>query len=255
MALIKNSILTLLLCLLSGCKTTGIVHQPEPPIFVEVENPKHFETVKEFDPYPSVGCVMDKDGLLIGSGVLIEPDIVLTAGHVVDSNAFSFFIGEEEILIDRIILHPEYNLNKKVSSDIALVFLACESKYPPEILQEPDNILFQGSILITVGYGGGEKRYSLPDTFWYYGTLINQPSQIKWLPIRSSIWFGDSGGPVFSYFGAGENRKRKIVGLISTLSICADGPYENSATSVQYFYGWLKEVINGKDRESNIIVE
>ena len=131
-----------------------------------------------------------------------------------------------------------------------MVFLECDSKYPPAKLQEPDDILFQGYRLITVGYGGGEKRYSLLDTFWYYGILINQPSQIKWLPIRSTIWFGDSGGAVFSYFGTG----KKLVGIISSLSFCEDGPYENSATSVKYFYSWIKEVTNGKVGESIRIV-
>jgi len=239
-----------LLCILGGCKTTEIVHQPE--ISVPAKT-KHFKIVEEDDPYPSVGSILNETGRLIGSGILIESNIVLTAGHVADSprRAFSFFIGEEEILIDYVILHPKYNLNKKVSNDVALVFLACDSIYPPAQLQEPNDILFQGAILTTVGYGGGEKRYSLPNTFWYYGVLIDQPSQIKWLPISATIWFGDSGGAVFCSFGG----ERKVVGIISSLSFCADGPYENSATSVQYFYDWIMEVINGKGRESIIIVK
>jgi len=242
--------LVLLSCVLSGCKTTEVVHQPEPQALV-VEKQKHFEIIEDFDPYPSVGAIMDEQGQIIGSGILIEPNVVLTAGHVVNSFAFSFFIGDEDILIDHILLHPNYDLSKKNSSDIALVFLECDANCPPANLQEPNNDLYKGSILIAVGYGGGEKRYSLPNTFWYYGTLIDQPSQIKWLPIRATIWFGDSGGAVFSYFGV----EKKLVGVISSLSFCDDVPYENSATSVKSFYDWIKEVINGKVGESIRIAE
>jgi len=183
---------------------------------------------------------MDERGRLIGSGVLIRPDVVLTAGHVVDDRAYSFFIGEEEILIDAIKLHPDYNHNNNIETDIALVFLACDSIYTPAELQGKEETLTRGNILTTVGYSGGVKRYSTYGTFWYYGTLITQPSQIKWLPLEATIWFGDSGGAVFCYFDA----KLKLVGVMSHLSLFKHRAYENSATSVPYFYDWIMEELN-----------
>jgi len=220
---------------ISGCKTGEVVHQN-----TTVETPTYFKTTEDFDPYPSVGSIMDERGQLIGSGVLIRPDVVLTAGHVVDTRAYSFFIGEEEILIDSIKLHPNYNHDNEIETDIALVFLACDSVYAPAKLQQKEETLTRGKILTTVGYSGGRKRYSEYGAFWYYGTLINQPSQIKWLPIKSTIWFGDSGGAVFALFGG----KMKLVGIISHLSIYEYTPYENSATSVSYFYDWIMEELN-----------
>ena len=38
--------------------------------------------------------------------------------------------------------------------------------------------------------------------------------------------------------------KMKLVGIISHLSIYEYTPYENSATSVSYFYDWIMEELN-----------
>ena len=212
----------------SGCKTGEVVQQPT----TQVQEKIYFNSTEDYDPFPSVGSIMDERGRLIGSGVLIRPDVVLTAGHVVDDRAYSFFIGEEEILIDAIKLHPDYNHNNNIETDIALVFLACDSIYTPAELQGKEETLTRGNVLTTVGYSGGVKRYSTYGTFWYYGTLITQPSQIKWLPLEATIWF--------CYFDA----KLKLVGVMSHLSSFKDRAYENSATSVPYFYDWIMEELN-----------
>jgi len=220
-----------------GCKT-GKTPQPEQ---APVKQQIHFNNTEDYDPYPSVGSIMDEQGLLIGSGVLVRSDVVLTAAHVVCSgrSAFSFFVGEENILIEFIILHPNYDINDNTENDIALVFLACDSIYPPVQLHQGET-LTRGKLLTVVGYSGGSKRYSSFGTFWYYGTLIDQPSQIKWLAIEATVWFGDSGGGVFCYFGGEE----KLIGVVSNLSTYKNRAYENSATSISYFYDWIMEELN-----------
>ena len=59
---------------------------------------------KENDKYPSICSLHLEDGILIGSGILIRPDVVLTAGHCIDDdNIFSITIGREDIMVKDMI--------------------------------------------------------------------------------------------------------------------------------------------------------
>ena len=225
---------------LSACQTTAVIPQPE-TVVEEPQKKTHFiETTEEFDPYPFVGSIRRQDESLIGSGVLIEDDIVLTAAHVVEdtNNPFFFRIQNEDILIEEIIIHSDYFMT---DNDIAILILACPASEKPITIITDEDILFRNSPLITVGFGRGYKKFSLPDTFFYYGTLVGDEDQIKFLPLKDTIWFGDSGGAVLTYVGG----KLKLVGIMSHFRINDEYKvFENSASSVQYFYTWIKEVID-----------
>ena len=128
------------LLLIAGCKvpeasilppqiTTDIVIDVTPPKVINPLDRWFIPTTEEHDPYPSVGSLHREDGSLVGSAILIEKDVALTAAHCLDEDdIFSLVIGEEEIMVKKTILHPSYSTASfSVSDDIGLVFLECES--------------------------------------------------------------------------------------------------------------------------------
>ena len=79
-----------------------------------VETPKKiplsdFTYILGEDPYPFVGSFRRADDSLIGGGSLIQPTVVLTAGHVVDGDDVDYYyIGGVQHQIDEIVLHEKY---------------------------------------------------------------------------------------------------------------------------------------------------
>ena len=232
-------IFTLLISLscVCACKTTVDIPQLENSTAVE----NFFqEILPNSDPFPAVGCFRNTNNSLIGSGVLIEKNVVLTAGHVVDDPPEFFVISNKYYLLKEIIIHEEYN-EHLIWNDIALVVLNKDVEgIVPAILVSEDDTLYKGKFLITVGFSRDIKKYSKVGVFFYYGTLIEEPNYIKFLPLKDTIWFGDSGGAVYSIFG----NEFKLVGIISTLSTDPDGMvYENSATKVKQYLNWIRKTI------------
>ena len=249
--LIKHLSVTLLL--ITGCKTshrgftppqktTDIVIDITPPKKINPLDRWFIPTTEETDPYPSVCSLHNKDGYLLGSAILIEKDVVLTAGHCIDEdNVFSISIGDEEIMVRETLLHPDYSISSfSVNNDIGLVFLECESSYEPakigcvEWMKRHQNIT-------TVGYSYGYKKYSKRWVFTYFGTLIEDPNVFKFLPNITSIWFGDSGGGVFSKFEGDEY----VIGIISSFTVMR--LFENkqevtecSATNIGKYIDWIE---------------
>jgi hypothetical protein len=257
------------LLLITGCQipqafilppqtTSDIVIDVTPP---KVSNPldRWFTpTTEENDPYPSVGSLHREDGSMIGSVILIEKDVALTAAHCLDGDdVFSIVIGEEEIMVKDTILHPSYSTTSfSVSNDIGLVFLECESQYEPasigcvEWMRRYQNIT-------TVGYAQGYKKFSKSRVFSYFGTLIEEPNKIKFIPHGASVWFGDSGGGVFAKFEG----KEYVVGVISTFTVLRR--FENrelvtecSAMNIAKYIDWIEgSITNGEMEQLEEIVE
>ena len=96
------------LLLITGCQipqasilppqtTNDIVIQEEPPRFLDAW---FTPTTSEHDPYPSVCSLHLESGWLTGSGILIRPNVVLTAGHCIEDDDISYIvIGDEEITV------------------------------------------------------------------------------------------------------------------------------------------------------------
>ena len=238
--------------------TTDIVIDVTPP---KVSNPldRWFTpTTEENDPYPSVCSLHREDGSMIGSAILIEKDVALTAAHCLDGgDVFSIVIGEEEIMVKGTLLHPSYSTTSfSVSNDIGLVFLECESQYEPatigcvEWMRRYQNIT-------TVGYAQGYKKFSKSRVFSYFGTLVEEPNKIKFIPHGASVWFGDSGGGVFAKFKG----KEYVVGIISTFTMMR--VFENkelvtecSATNIANYIDWIEgSILNGQMDELEETVE
>ena len=250
------------LLLITGCQvpqasilppqtTTDIVIDVTPP---KVSNPFDrwfIPTTIENDPYPSVCSLHREDGSMIGSAILIEKDVALTAAHCLDKDdVFSIIIGEEEIMVKDTILHPSYSTSSfSVSDDIGLVFLECESQYEPAIIGCVE-WMYRHQNITTVGYSKGYKKYSKRWVFTYFGTLVEEPNEIKFIPHGASVWFGDSGGGVFAKFEG----KEYVVGVISTFTIMRvfenrEKVTECSATNIAKYMDWIEGSILNEQME------
>ena len=211
----------------------------------------------EDDPYPSVCSLHTESGYLIGSGILIRPGVVLTAGHCVNgNNVFSITIGNEQIMVKKTVLHSRYSDSLgRLHNDIALIFLECESKYEPAELGCIEWIKRYQSIT-TVGYSFEYKKYSKPKVFRYFGTVTEEPDTMKFIPRPASVWFGDSGGGVFAEYEG----KSYLVGVISNFMVIK--PFsgkpvvsECSATIVSLYLEWIeREVLKNEIEETEIFV-
>ena len=93
----------IVLSLLAGCQqivqTTSFVPPPnatDREVIEGINSPQYFEYLDEGenDIYPAVVMIADENGNLIASGILIKPDVVLTAAHCLDGgDVFSVEIG------------------------------------------------------------------------------------------------------------------------------------------------------------------
>ena len=241
------------LLLINGCKVPQVSNLPPQTtidIVIDVEPQREINpldrwfipTTTENDPYPSVGSLHRKDGSMIGSAILIEKDVALTAGHCLDEDdVFSIVIGEEEIMVKKTILHPSYSTTSFfVGDDIGLVFLECESMYEPATIGCVE-WMHRYQNITTVGYAQGYKKYSKKWVFTYFGTLVEEPNEIKFIPHGASVWFGDSGGGVFAKFEG----KEYVVGVISTFTIMRvfenrEKVTECSATNIAKYMDWIE---------------
>jgi len=260
----------LLLCLLIiGCvsrnSSSDLVPVPTPEInntVTPVDSVLLVDPLSEWfnrvtqgnDPYPSVGSLHDSDGRLIGSGTLIRPDVVLTAGHCIDDDSiFSVKFGDdEEIGVKKMVLHPHYsNTLGRVKNDIGIIFLECDSKYKPakigcvEWMERYDPIT-------TVGFSFGYKKYSKYKVFRYFGTIVEEPNTMKFIPRPISVWFGDSGGGVFTRFEG----KKYLVGIISTFTVLknykgVDDITECSAVIIAKHLDWIELEMLNEEMEQN----
>ena len=238
--------LATLLCLTS-CTATLPAPPPQQQSTPEVFSP--FVSVNENDPYPFVGSLHREDGSLVGGGVLIAPDVVLTAGHCIDNKKIdAVHFGEIYVPVSSTVLHPEYKMYGRVANDIGIILLECPVDISPVPLHN-NRVLWRFSDITIVGYSFGYKKYSKPGVFQYYGTVLEEINQIKFLPRQASIWFGDSGGAVIATLGGEE----KLVGIITSFLTDEFGIVECSATRIRFYEGWIEEVLNGQRLDGQCI--
>ena len=258
--------LSVTLLLISGCK---VPHKSIVPpqntndvVVQESTTPKFLDswfsqTTIENDPYPSVCSLHLKSGHLIGSGILIRPNVVLTAGHCIDEDdIFSITIGEEQIMVKDMVLHPSYSKTfGRIQDDIGLIFLECDSNYEPATIGCVE-WLYRYQNITTVGYSFNYKKYSKPNVFTYFGTVVEEPNYMKFIPRPASIFPGDSGGGVFAKF----QNKNYVVGIISNYIVIQTfgGTMvvsECSATIIVNYLDWIKTEIENEMEQINKIIK
>jgi S1-C subfamily serine protease len=234
-----------ILAFLQGCQKDASVSTPSLPI-TTVEIP---QSTSKPDPFPGfdisnnstqnkygcVGHVRNERGEFIGSGVLVAPAVVLTAGHVIDGEQLQYFItGDKAYIIEKVILHPGYKAGEEIVHDLGILILSEGCDESPARMITDKSELTPREALTTVGYSKQVKKVSKPGTFWYYGTVEEEPQYMKFLPINGHVWFGDSGGAVFEESG-------KLAGIIASMMIVDATIVDQSATRVDRYYEWITD--------------
>ena len=257
--------LSVSLLLITGCRISQTANLPPqtPPQTIEIvqESPPRFldawftPTTSEHDPYPSICSLHKENGYLIGSGILIRPNVVLTAGHCIeDDDIFSITIGDEEIAVKNTVLHPRYSKTfGRIQDDIGLIFLEYDSNYEPATIGCVE-WMERYQDITTVGYSFGYKKYSKYNVFRYFGTVVEEPNYMKFIPRPASVWPGDSGGGVFARFEG----KKYVVGIISNYIVIKTFNdrivvSECSATIIVKYLDWMEEEI--LENETREIIE
>ena len=253
------------LLLIVGCKVPQASTTPpqnEQVTLIQEPSPSFLDvwftpTTSEHDPYPSICSLHLEDGRLIGSGILIRSNVVLTAGHCIeDDDIFSIIIGEEEIMVKDMVLHPSYSRTfGRIQNDIGLIFLECDSEYEPATIGCVEWMVRYQDIT-TVGHSFDYKKYSKPNVFRYFGTVVEEPNYMKFIPRPASVWPGDSGGGVFAKF----QDKDYVVGIISNYLVIEafNGRIvvsECSATIIVKYLDWIESEVKNENKEIDTIVE
>ena len=195
----------------------------------------------ETDSYPGVVALHSTDSF-VGSGVLISPYYILTAGHCIDGGNLDYIklLDGRTFCISETILHPVYGIGELVLNDIGIIVLnepiLDVETYP--LCRSISEISKYQHIDIS-GWGAKIKKQSQWSKFFFYGVIQREENQFKVLPLNGTVWFGDSGSAVYSQI----NGKKYLIGIVSNFSATlVEGKIqfiENSFVRVDYYLGWI----------------
>ena len=239
--LLFGSLLVLLVC----CSTTTQTSSTQPESPKERFRQGFQNCTVDNDLYPSVVALHTDIGF-IGSGVLLAPRHVLTAGHCIENMDIVEVrqLNGKSTCVEKLILHPQYKIGHIVLNDIGIIILT-EPILDVHIwpLCPNDLALYKYQNIDLSGYGGMWKKQSEYGKFAFYGILIHEINEFKILPIEGSVWFGDSGGGAFAeVFGT-----KCLIGIISNFEVKEiNGKrviIENSCVRVDVYSDWIRDVI------------
>lgn len=204
----------------------------------------------------------DKTSLSLGSAVVISPDWVITAAHVVDNYQSSKIIinNKTTIDLDKIIIHEDFYNKESGSADIAL----CRSKTKIKIASYPklynldDEIQKEVSI---VGYGFTARIADSIEEFKfdkqkragtniiedvYDNLLICKLSKTNKTKLEFLICYGDSGGGLFI-----GDKLAGINSCVLTEEGKPDSGYgdESGHTRISVFHKWIIDNIKNDSRK------
>jgi len=188
---IRSVLFVLLIVITPSCQFSEKLDDTDhtPSQLDRPQTEEHFMFIEQ-DTVPAVGSLHRANGSFVGSCVLIDSTRALTAGHCIEQGNIEYAkFGSEYLLIDEQFLHKDYLFGDDLGF---ITFCSPVSTIPIPAISIDD--IPQMTPFHTIGHGNGEKKISLDGTFHYYGILKNKPNEIIFLPLKSHVWFGDSGG-------------------------------------------------------------
>lgn len=218
--------------------------------------------------FPECACIGDDEGWFC-TGVLIAPNVVLTAGHCAPRITRVYLKGRSVLLtgqgevieVKAVHVHPDYDMRYVPANDIALLVLERDSQVPPIELATRAEVDGADDTQL-VGFG-----YDDPDRPWGFGTKreanvalptgFQTPAELEVLEIAKGFdnrteFFagakglgidscnGDSGGPAYVQV----QNEWRLAGLTSRAAHdydrkCGDG---GIYTRVSAHLEWIAEV-------------
>jgi len=210
-----------------------------------------FDVGSSNDPFPYVCSVFNCEERIVGSGVLIRQDVVITAAHCnISPLGFVSFDGGVTLLeIKDSLDHPRFSMGffSSPESDISLLFLeeSIDDITPILLSTKPlDPRKNRGMKMVAIGFGDGIKSFTLGSSCWYYGTMEGEDT-LMWQGSTTHAEFGDSGGAVirFNY-----DSPPSLCGVISSLLMSRKGTViHSSATRIDLYYKWIVENIDNNE--------
>lgn len=220
----RSALLSLLIVLTPCCVSREKLDDTDRPSgFSKAQTELHFDFI-DHSTIPAAGSLYNRDGKFIGSCVLVTKNIAITAAHCIEYGNLKYVkFGEEEILIDMQLTHKDYFLH---GDDIGLLVFGTESAHTP--MPVIDNVEKLGTMfpLHTIAHGSGDKKISKDNVFRFYGILKNRPNEVIFLPLKTTVWFGDSGGALVC---EDQDGNYALIGIITHFATSDDKIYECAA--------------------------
>lgn len=220
-----------------------ILEEPEtigPSFLLDPEKYDMIET-GENDRYGCVGALMNANGDIACSAVLINSKAILTSQHCFGEDLSHLFFmtqnGKAHLIKD--VFFPNKINPGLPFNDLALCILEAECEETPAKLVQGPFELRPGEELTTVGWSLGIKKVSQPGVVKYYGSLIEEGGQVmRMLATKGSVFYGDSGGAVFEDGGL-------LAGIICFFGMDAETGVivDNGAVRLDYFKKWIDETL------------
>ena len=222
---------------------------PETPDEKYIEYGSKFKSVVRL-------CCFDGNGLSCGSAVVIDPEWIVTAAHVVENcHSWTASIGEDKYNLDKVILYPEYKAEVYGYHDIAIGHLSkkIELKHYPKLYENNDEagqvcsiagVGFTGTFITGISkYDGNRRAGSNKIEKIEKGVLVCNASKVGKVSLEYLICSGDSGGGLFIGDAlAGINSS--VVGYDGK----SDSSYgdEGCHTRVSLYAKWIREHISAR---------
>jgi len=188
-------------------------------------------------------------GVWNGSGILIDPDWVLTAAHLIGGSSATFTLNGTAYTSTQIFIEPGASVSS--GTDLALVHLSSSlTAIPPAMLYTGPSIFGQTATFVGYGFTGTgltgyqisfptQKRGlqdvvdvnnpNLGNTNVVFGATFESPADGA-LPLEGCVAYGDSGGGAFAMDGS----QYYLAGVISFVA-ATDGSANSSYSDISGF--------------------